>query len=93
MFCAAKISGERLQDHWSSGIYIYISMVRRPSVVHPSVVHNAQTSSPVILFGHFYHLIRESFPIQKWSLFSQFDVFMHLFSQFIWKKFPNGRKR
>ena len=26
MFCAAKISGERLQDHWSSGIYIYSSV-------------------------------------------------------------------
>ena len=29
----------------------------------------------VILFGHFYRLIWESFPIQKWSLFSQFYVF------------------
>ena len=29
----------------------------------------------VILFGHFYHLIWGSFPIQKLSLFSQFHVF------------------
>ena len=29
----------------------------------------------VILFGHFYRLIWEAFPIQKWPLFSQFHVF------------------
>ena len=33
----------------------------------------------VILFGQFYRLIRESFPIQKWSLFSQFCVFWDFF--------------
>ena len=33
----------------------------------------------VILFGHFYHLIRESFPIQKWPIFSQFSVFWDFF--------------
>ena len=31
--------------------------------------------APVILFGHFYCLIWESFPIQKWPLFSQCHVF------------------
>ena len=29
----------------------------------------------VILFGYFYRRIWESFPIQKWPLFSQFHVF------------------
>ena len=38
---------------------------------------------PVILFGHFYRLIWESFPIQKWPLFSQLHVFKYLFSQFL----------
>ena len=32
-------------------------------------------SLTVILFGHFYSLIWESFPIQKWPLFSQLHVF------------------
>ena len=35
-------------------------------------VHGRHT---VILFGNFYCLIWESFPIQKWPLFSQFHVF------------------
>ena len=30
---------------------------------------------PVILFDHFYRLLWESFPIVKWSVFSQFYVF------------------
>ena len=47
----------------------------------------------VILFGHFYLLIRESFPIQKWSLFSQFCGFFRFFSQIICKKFPNVREK
>ena len=61
MLCAytrpMQISGERLQDHWSSGLahlsrrligeLIVYPWVRRPSVVvrRPSSVHNAQTSS------------------------------------------------
>ena len=42
----------------------------------------------VILFGHFYLLIRESFPIQKWSLFSQFSVFWGTFFPNCLKIFP-----
>ena len=34
---------------------------------------------PVILLGHFHGLIWESFPIQTWPLFSQFQEFWHLF--------------
>ena len=37
----------------------------------------------VILFGNFYRLIWESFPIQNWPLFSHFHVFLHLFSHFL----------
>ena len=37
----------------------------------PLVCHNQVM--PRILFDHFY-IIRESFPIQKWSSFSQFCV-------------------
>ena len=53
-----KISGERLQDHWSSGLLANLSQrligelivypwIRRPSVIvcPLSSVHNAQTSS------------------------------------------------
>ena len=36
----------------------------------------------VILFGHFYSLIWESFPIQKWPLFSQFHDFSTYFPNF-----------
>ena len=34
-----------------------------------------QRVATVILLGHIYRLIWESFPIQKWPLFSQFHVF------------------
>ena len=35
----------------------------------------AYTVVSVIIFGHFYSLIKESFPIEKWPLLSQFHVF------------------
>ena len=44
----------------------------------------------VILFGHFYLLIRESFPIQKGSLFSLFCVFGGFF---FWKIFPKCKRK
>ena len=37
------------------------------------------TVVPVISFSHFYCLLWESFPIQKWPLFSQFHVFSTYF--------------
>ena len=53
----AKISGERLQDHWSSGLahlsrrfigeLIVYEGIRRPSVVRPSVCQHFQTTSPL----------------------------------------------
>ena len=36
----------------------------------------------------FYLLIRESFPIQKWSLFSQFCVFLEIFFPKLFENFP-----
>ena len=39
------------------------------------VINYYDGDDPVILFGHFYRLIQESFPNQKWPLFSQFHVF------------------
>ena len=47
-----------------------------------SRIHTGQSLS-VILFGHFYGLIWESLPIQKWALFSQFHVFTTYFPNFI----------
>ena len=38
-------------------------------------LHQILHTRPVILFHHFYRLIWESFPIQKWPLFSQYHVF------------------
>ena len=61
---------------------VWISSVR--SVMHAASLASGQLpggeltdvdDAPVILFGYFYLLIRESFQIQKWSLFSQFCVF------------------
>ena len=40
----------------------------------------------------FFHLIRESFPIQKWSLFSQFCVFCEIFFPKFLKKIPHVRE-
>ena len=40
----------------------------------------------------FFHLIRESFPIQKWSLFSPFCVFCEIFFPVFLKKIPHVRE-
>ena len=37
----------------------------------------------VILFGHFYSLLWESFPIQKWPLFSQISILVLIFPIFM----------
>ena len=54
----------------------------------PACDHKAHINRPVILFGHFYRLIWESFPIQKWPLFSQFHVFWILIFPIFMIYFP-----
>ena len=77
------IFSQILEKHliFALGIGADIRPQNRPRKIPGVLNHKTQPSGfsgltrTVILFGHFYHLIWESFPIQKWPLFSQFHVF------------------